>query len=361
MSRKVRKERTRNPLATALAIDFLHGYAEGETPVTDTERSVYSALARMDPDRLVSRGLVRNFASISISEKVSTFGEFIPGRLRQASREDVSRTFSSLILPTAFRDDVSQPEVPNYPDQTNFTITYTGLYCRTGTGDRGIFGPSDEPYVITVAVHVDENGHNVERVEKHPAGDPDERYGNVDSGNWRRGPYAACWSGTAKEVSIVTVVMEHDEGDPDAYKKEIQVIVSLAVAIALANGVPIHDSLKILLASFLTWLIGSGDDEVGTEIVILDPSWLKLGAAADKPTYSASRQIRVPIGFMGFREETVIDETDIPYSFTSHHDDEGEYVVCYRITADRDPVNRPIVSEVAITDIGRVGIATRRN
>lgn len=361
MGRQLRRS-TRNPLATAMAIDLIQGYADKAEPHTRTERAVYRVLERRDPDRNISRRMMASFAAAPARLKVRTFGDITPGRLRRASDQEVTRAFSQLILPTPFRDDVSPPEEPDYPAATNFTVSYTGLYCKDGTGDRGIFGKRDEPYVITAAVHVDDNGQNIVRSELHPVGDADKRYGGMEDGKWRTGPIAACWAGSAREVSIVTVVMEHDEGDPDAYREEVEAVLEVASAIAAANGISVPDAVKSLVADLIIWVIGSADDEVGTETVVLTPRWLKLGAAADKPTFVDTRTVLRPVGFMQFEEETVVDRTDIPYSLITRHDDDGEYVVCYRITADREPVQRPAVTGVAITgDLGRLAFATNRN
>ena len=361
MAREIRRN-TLNPLATAMAIDLIHGYAEGVEPETRTERAVHNVLKRKDPQRKISRRMTANFAAVPQKIKTQTFGDIAPGRLRRASDAEVTIAFSQNILPVSFRDDVHPPEEPNYPAQTVFTVSYTGLYCKDGTGDRGIFGSRDEPYVISSAVHVDENGENIVRSELHPVGDNDKRYGGMEDGKWRSGPIAACWVGTAKEVSIVTVVMEHDEGDPDAYREEVEAVIEVAAAIAAANGIPVPDAVKSLVASIIIWVIGSSDDEVGTETIVLNPRWLKLSAPAIKPTFSESRTVLRPVGFMQFIEETVTDQTDIPYSFISRHDDDGEYVVCYRITADRDPTTSPAITDVAFNgDVGRLAFATRRN
>lgn len=184
-----------------------------------------------------------------------------------------------------------------------------------------IVGPSDEPYVITVGVSV-EGGGNRQQSAIHPVGDPDQHYGDVDDGEFRRGPIAAVWSGPEQqiEVSIVTVVMENDEGDAGAFREEVETVVSAAIAVVtLFNPTAgaVGAALKGVIQDLAVWVIGSSDDEIGT---------------------------LVPFGFGQVVEKEVVDETTLEHHFRSRHRERGEYVVTYKIEADHEPVTQPSLS-----------------
>ena len=106
-------------------------------------------------------------------------------------------------------------------------IRYVGFHCDA---ERGDFGWSDEVYLITSAAHITAGGANVVRSEKHPLGASE--YSNVDVGDTRLGPIAACWQGSADPVSLTAVAFEHDYGDPNHYREEVDAAVKVAIVIA---------------------------------------------------------------------------------------------------------------------------------
>ncbi|MFP3914025.1 MAG: hypothetical protein ACLFWM_04055 [Actinomycetota bacterium] len=359
MAREIRRP-TSNPLAVATAIDLLRAYADGTAPATDLEEALAASLQRVDPDRERSRRLVRNFDAIPSGIKTPVFGATVRGQMRTSPETDLEALFARPPLGIAFRDDVTLGDPPEYPEDTQFTVLYTGLYCNDRTGDRQILGPSDEPYVITVAVSIDEDGENVERSELHPVGDPDNRYGDVDDGEYRKGPIAACWAGTlpSQELSIVTVVMENDEGDPEAYRQEVETLVNVAAAIAAYFNIAIGAAIKALAADLILWLIDSGDDEIGTDIAIITPEWLRR-YPHEYPVrkFTGTRTELVPVGFFQWEEQEIEDVTDLDYQFITRHEERGRYVVTYKVDADRDPLTRP----QTLTDIGERPILVARS
>jgi hypothetical protein len=87
-------------------------------------------------------------------------------------------------------------------------------------------------------------------------------------------------------MSLTTTVFDHDEGDPDAYRGEVDAAVKVAIAIATYLYPPAGALLALIEASglitdFFNWLLGTGDDEVGTSTVVLE--------MADLENYSRSR------------------------------------------------------------------------
>lgn len=313
------------PMEVALVADLMDGYVTNSLNQSPLQASFQTVLSELDPTQAISRRMLRAFKRrVNRTSRLEDLqGRQLMGlnwgALRNADEEVIEGILRAPAI-SLLRDDVGPIVEPVFPDGTRFTITYTGLFCRKRTGDRGIFGPSDEPYVITSAVAVD-NGNNVVRTERHPVGDPDRRYGGVDSKESREGPVAACWSGSITEVSLVVTPMENDEGDPDAYKEEIDLLVNLAAQAAAAFGVPIPDQVKKLVSKLVNWIIDSEDDSIGTETMILTPYDLKLAAAASTLT---------------FRDGSV--QTTIPYHRSTFHDEDGEYFVLFRIDADQEPV-----------------------
>lgn len=340
MPREIRTQ-TRNPALVAACLDILDHYASGAEPKTPFQRAVYAALARSDPYRHLgpSDGAFRR-------DPDAHYGSC----LRAAEAGAVCRSFrrpAAQRLPGAdpgfaYFDDVGDPIIPDFPTDTRFTLLYTGLYCRDRTGDRLWLGPSDEPYVITVVVSV-ENGNNVERSETHPVGDTDRHYGDVDDGEWRNGPIAACWSGPLPtiDLSLVSVAMEHDEGDPDAYEDEIRNIVNLAAAIAAYFNIAIGAVVKAVAEDLIKWVIDSEDDEIGTAVEIIAPDRLKLLAANSTLMLKQTREVLRPTGPFTFLKEEVEDQTTLEYHFFTHHDARGEYFATFKVVSDKDPVFEP--------------------
>ena len=118
-------------------------------------------------------------------------------------------------IPVRALQDLLHPRPPSPivppPAPPVYTLRYRGLYCQEETTwDQASW--SDEVYVITSAVHIDANGHNVVRTEALPTAQSHAWYDDVDSGEVRFGPVAACWRGNSDPVSLTAVVYEHDQG-----------------------------------------------------------------------------------------------------------------------------------------------------
>ena len=163
MTRELRSQ-TRNPALVAAYLDILESYASGATPKTEFQRAMFGALAKSDPDRTISARQLGNFDRAPARLKAPVFGRRKRGQFAGLDDDRLQQIFRAADPGLAYFDDVGDPIIPEFPNDTRFTLLYTGLYCRDRTGDRLIFGPSDEPYVITVAVSV-ENGTNVDRSE----------------------------------------------------------------------------------------------------------------------------------------------------------------------------------------------------
>lgn len=152
------------------------------------------------------------------------------------------------------------------PDTANvYGIDYVGFVCEAET-DWDRFTNSDEVYCITSAVTVAADGSNTVRTEKHPV--DRSSYGDVDRGEVRLGPIARCYEGTTLPVSLTVVAFEHDDGDPNEYRDEIDVLVKAAIAAAvlvfgLGAGVgAILESLSGTITDAINWLFDTDDDQI---------------------------------------------------------------------------------------------------
>lgn len=341
MARSIRRA-TRNPLAVATMIDLLHGYASGKPAATPLEEAVAQGLARRDYDRTRAGRMVETFFSIPTAIKAPVFGKFVPGHMRALPEDTLRAIFTQPDTVFLLEDDVGTVDVPEFPPGTRFSIDYTGLYCQERTGDRPLTGPSDEPYVITVAFNI-EDSQDPPQGLIHPVGDPDQNYGGVDSHTWRTGPIATIWSGPEPEaeISIVTVVMEHDEGDHDAYKEQVEAVVELAALIAAYFNVPLGAAIKAFGDDLILWVLDSDDDEIGTAYTAVTPEWLKRWAAVSPIQFFQKYLAVKAVAPWQWTLAEAVDNTDIDHHFLSRHTDDGHYVVLYRVRADQDPVTPP--------------------
>jgi hypothetical protein len=203
------------------------------------------------------------------------------------------------------------PDPPPAPDPQvlapeDYDITYEGMHCIDETHADWL--GSDEIYIVTSAVHIHRNGNNIVRTERHPVqAGGDGWYGDVDSHDTRIGPRAAVWAGHVDDVlvgmSLTTVVFEHDEGDPDAYRDEVDAGVKLAIAIATYLYPPAGAILALIEASgyitdFFNWLLGTGDDEVGTVTLVFEFGDLEVYSRSRTINYTEDLGTTNPTGLM---------------------------------------------------------------
>ena len=73
------------------------------------------------------------------------------------------------------------------------------------------------------------------------------------------------------ETAITATVMEHDEGDPDKYRDKIHALATAAQAFALSKGIPIPDVAVDIVTDLVNGLLDTGDDNLGTTAVVIDP------------------------------------------------------------------------------------------
>lgn len=155
-------------------------------------------------------------------------------------------------------------------------VQYTGLMCF-GESDQDQSSDSDEPYVI-LGVASPESATETRS----------EIYKNVNDGE-SRPAFIELYRGKPLGLAIPMQLMEHDLGDPDAYKAEVVKFVDeiYNAAAAASTQVPyigpvlaaIIPVLKKPTAEFLNATLGTDDDLIGSAVITLTPKELVVLAA----------------------------------------------------------------------------------
>ncbi|TFC61192.1 hypothetical protein E3O62_05875 [Cryobacterium sp. TMT2-15-1] len=164
----------------------------------------------------------------------------------------------------------------------DIVVQYTGLMCF-GETDQDQSSDSDEPYVVLGVTSPSTTSESRSKI-----------YEDVDAGE-SRPDFLEIFRGKPSGLSLAVVLMEHDLGDPDAYKAEVTKFVdeSFNAAAAAATQVPyvgpvlaaIVPILKKPTADFLNATLGTGDDHLGSAVITLTPKQLVV-LAARTPTSS---------------------------------------------------------------------------
>jgi hypothetical protein len=144
-------------------------------------------------------------------------------------------------------------------------MDWAGVYCIKETPwDQG--SPHDEIYVIFTVLQ--------------PFRKPWTLRSNIeedwDSGDdWGPFPPMSLFGEKGPEdpaeTAITATVMEHDYGDPDKFRDEIHAIATAAQAYAASQGIPIPDVAVEIVTDFINNLLGTDDDHLGTQTIVIDP------------------------------------------------------------------------------------------
>lgn len=223
---------------------------------------------------------------------------------------------------------------PDFTPLPMYTIRYIGMFCQSETNGPG----SDEIYIITSAVHIDATSENVVTpAVKHPLAHPGNTYGDVDREEERLGPVGAVWVGNGDPVSLVVVLMEHDEGDPDAYRDEIEMVVKASIAVIsyYYPAAAVLSLLKDTIVDAVNWLFDTDDDLISTETVVLSRASLEAFAGQSPGYHMGTRRQPILSGgrLVGFNNLPLT--TGLFQHFTTKHRGDGsEYVVGFDIVRD---------------------------
>lgn len=334
--------RPKDPDALGRLFAALRVRARQRPPDGELERAIDAALQeQVTPE--AARRLLRNLDATPRRARSQLLGEiadpgFVPPRPdRRPERAAVPTTVTiptpvlldlgrglvdtGAVAEGAVEESMSDGESTAAPV---YTIVYRGLWCEDETTwDWASF--ADEVYVITSAVHIEGIPNEVVTVS-HPVAQGDTWYDDVDSDEARLGPLATCWRGNSEAVSITAVLMEHDEGDPDAYRTEVDLLVRAAIAV-LGKVYPpliLLEFFSSTIADAVNWLIDTGDDPLGTQTVVLPRGLLEQLSTSYRATF---------LGRGG-------RATGLEYHFLTTHSGGGsEYTVGFEIL--REPERLP--------------------
>jgi hypothetical protein len=220
-----------------------------------------------------------------------------------------------------------------------YTVRYKGLWCQEETDGPG----SDEIYIITSGLTINNDVNAVIETLTHPMGTDESHYSDVDSLEERVGPVAAVYTGSPDTLSLAVVVMEHDYGDPNHYRDEVKTFVDGGIALAtyLWGPAAVLAYFKDNIVDAINWILGTGDDVISSEVV----TW-------ERPALEALA-VQTPGYYQGWKREVVASpfgpptlgplvniQTGLLINFvTEHHGDGSKYVVAFDI--ERDPPRPP--------------------
>jgi hypothetical protein len=318
-----------NPVDHALLLTLLERYSSNALGKTALDDTIARTIGDVPNARELAGRLIHSFRQIPLSRRTAAFGRFANldashsvdelSSQARALRRTVSRPSSMA------RDDVEAYPVPPARPGDKITLKYTGLYCNEETDWDGLSN-SDEPYVLTSVVEIASDGENKVHTERHPFSQAS--YQDVDTGNWRSGPIAACWHGSPTDISLISVLMEQDKGDPDYYKHELHLIVKAAAAYAASQGVPVPDFIQDLVVDSINWVLDPADDLIDTAYRTLSESRLRRAAALPTHMIRGTRKV--------YQWPNVVEKediTDVPAHFETEHNGSGaHYVVGFEVT-----------------------------
>ncbi|WP_242157350.1 hypothetical protein [Aestuariivivens sediminis] len=325
MARRI-KRFANYPLATATFIQLLRDYNE-DALNSDLSQAFSGHMKTLDTDKKITKSLLNNFDKIPSRFKRNVLRDIGRLNLTKGSENDMRARLTIPMAMYVSDDDVDLNPPPEFPLDTKFRIEYTGLYCKDSQGDWGWFGGSDEPYAVINAVHInidaDVGEMNVVTTTSHPVSDTSEHYNNVDDGTVKKGPVAAIWEGELNGVSLLSTLMEHDSDNIQEIKKGIELIVKGVAWILSVWGYPIPPTVQDWISDLLNWLMPTGDDLLGEATYFITPEWMRRFAA--------------------YPEDPIYSGTDLPYHFTTVHNKDGNYVLTYRVKADKAPVGPGVI------------------
>jgi hypothetical protein len=368
---RVRRNLTRpqNPQLLGHVFAALRVHSGQREPKNDTERRINEELNSYGASLEAARRMVATLDAMPASARLTLLGEiaapdFVPPETAAPAEVDVTFTRDMTDRIAANMTETTGGVAANTTaarlggrenvlegreevmgegprPQLVYTVRYNGLWCQEESNwDR--FSGSDEIYLITSAVHIAADGSNVVRTERHPVAQSEDWYEDVDSGEERTGPVAACWFENSDPVSLTVVVIEHDEGDPDAWKDEIDALVKAVIAVvsyfypalawvALLSG-PITDSIN--------WVVGTGDDPVETKTVVLPRALLEQYAGQWPYPHIGSRTDSG--GLFGFATVVPVATNFMQHFITTHNGGGATYVAGFEILRD-PPIDRPVI------------------
>lgn len=217
------------------------------------------------------------------------------------------------------------------PPGIRYTVRYKGLWCQEETNGPG----SDEIYVITSGLAINNSVNSTVETLSHPMGTHSSHYEDVDSLEERIGPVAVVYTGSPDTLSLAVVVMEHDYGDPNHYRDEVKAFVDGGIALAtyLWGAAAALAYFEDNIVDAINWILGTGDDVISSQVVGWERPALEALAVSQPVLYQGTKLqvtnnplVSTPVNF----------QTNLLiHFFTEHHGDGSKYMVAFDI--ERDP------------------------
>ena len=290
-----------DPEAFATLINLLARYAQGAPARTSLDLRVERAFSGWALGRSIAQRMVRTFDAIPLDRREELLGRDHAQAARIVIPEP--RQLAALVRlqglhlpprPTPPDDGeeggyhpprlepTGQPGGSNAPDaapapapaprpnggarvaRSPTQLYYRGFYCREES-DFDRFTDSDEIFVVSTVIYQVGDENRVKTL-KHPI--DAQEYEDIDSGEWKRGPTALCWSGSRRPLSLAVHVFESDDQNPQEYADEVRAAVTLGLA-ALGAAVPaaaplaMSDGVKDAITTLIQFLLASGADLIG--------------------------------------------------------------------------------------------------
>lgn len=327
----------RNPDLFGRVVAALRVMSGQRAPLNALEQGLQADLAGRPINPLVTQRLIATFDAMPRAARRRLLGDigstgFVGAQ--EVLTPEVPAVTSTVPAGSMVTGPLSE-ELARDPGATayvKYTVRYQGFFCEEeGTWD-GSSG-SDEIYFVTSAVLASTNAVQTLR---HPLGH-ENHYGDVDTDEARIGPVAVVWEGNTDVVSLVVTAFEHDHGDPDVYRDEVDVLVKATIAVVskLYPAAAVLALFSESITDVINWLLGTGDDLVSVEMVVLPRALLELHAGYGRGPYIA--KVKRPLvrhGHTVWYYESLA--TNLLYHFTTVHKGGGaHYVACFDV--ERDP------------------------
>jgi hypothetical protein len=334
-------------VGTVIAFRLLTGERQPQSPL---ERDILAHVRTLNLDTNAAKRIVAAFDGKPKADRSRLLGRFgenditldhvaeVVARDHRdgASSHETEGTAAStarVMGTSGVRGPLSEEATTGRSPGIRYTIRYQGLWCEEETNGPG----SDEIYIITSGLEINNSVNTAVAALTHPMGATKDYYEDVDSLEKRIGPVAVVYTGSPDTLSLVVVVMEHDYGDPNHYRDDINTFVTAAIALGskLSPWVSILYLFKDNIVGFINGIFGTGDDVISTEFVKWERDELEA-LAVQTPSEYQGWKLQYPFG----------PRVNVPtglfvHFFTKHRGDGAEYEVGFDI--DRDPPRPPPV------------------
>jgi hypothetical protein len=136
--------------------------------------------------------------------------------------------------------------------------------------------------------------------------------------------------------------LRHDEGDPNAYRDEIDAAVKAAIAVATRFYPPLAVLALVeeQIVDFINWLIDTGDDLISTETLVLSRADLDNYSKQSR-TYHMGTKVTISGSGLGTLITVTPLTTQLFQHFVTKHNGEGaKYVVGFDVLRE-PPLDSP--------------------